>query len=124
MAKGKSHTAWQRQRVISMNFWEIGMGIIPRVYKRSALTIRITSCLLLIEMVRFRIDGLFAYISRNQIIEDNLFSLTTGRTVAFHQCHGVAVDWSKWMMVFERKNTVKKGKGRKCLCLEYEENLP
>ena len=52
------------------------MGIVPRVYERRALTIRIASCLLLIEMVRFGMGGLFAYISRGRIIGDNLFSLT------------------------------------------------
>ena len=101
------------------------MGIIPRIYKRSALTIRGTSCFLLVEMVRFGIDGLFAYIARNGSIRDNLFSFTAGRTLAFFQGHGVAVGWSKRMKVFKRENTVKKGKGkrRKCLCLEYEGNL-
>ena len=105
------------------NFWKMGMGIIPRVYKRSTLTIRIALCLLLIRVVRFKIGGLFAYISRGGIIRGNLFSLMTGRTLAFHQCQGEVVDWSKWVIVFKREDTMKKGKRRKCLCLECQGNL-
>ena len=122
--KGKPHTAQRQRCVITENFLEMGIGIIPRVYERSTLTLGIASCLLLIGMVRFRIGGLFAYISRGRIIEDNLFSLTARGSLAFRRHHGVAVDRSKWMIVFERENMVKKGKRRKCLCLECERNLP
>ena len=61
-------------------------------------------------------------------IGDDLFSLTAGRVLAFRGRHGAVVDQSKWMEVFEKENTVKEGKWRKCLCwkrrscfcLEYE----
>ena len=52
--KGKPHMARQWWRVITGNFWEMGKGIIPRVYKRNALTIRIAPCFLLIGMAQFR----------------------------------------------------------------------
>ena len=72
-----------RQRVITGNFWEMGMDIVLRIYKRSTLTIRGTSCILLVGMVRFGVHCLLAYIACDRTIEDNLFSLTTGGTLAF-----------------------------------------
>ena len=89
------------------------MGIIPWVYERSALTIGIASCLLLIEMVRFRMGGLFPYILFGRIIDGNLFSLTVGRTLAFCQRHDEVVDQSRWVIVFEREDMVKEEKGRR-----------
>lgn len=77
---------------------------------RGALIIEIMPCLLLIGMVRFRINGLFAYILHSRIIGDNLFSLMARRTLAFCRRHGAAVDRNKWMIVFESENTVKKVK--------------
>ena len=97
------------------------MGIIPWVYERSALTIEIKPCLLLIGTIQFGIGGLFAYILRGKIIRDNLFSLTAGRTLAFHRHHDRLVDRSRWVIVFEREDMVKEEKWRKCL--EYEGNL-
>ena len=104
------------------------MDIVLKIYKRRALTIKGMSRLFLVGMVQFRIHSLFAYIACGRRIGDNLFSLTAGRDLAFHQRHGAAVDRSKLMRVFKKENTVKKGKqrkclcwrGRRCLCLEYE----
>ena len=86
------------------------MDIVPRIYKRSALTIRGTLRFLLVGMVRFGIHGLFSYIACSRRIRDNPFSLTVRRTLAFRQCHDAAVDQSKQMKVFEKEDTVKKGK--------------
>ena len=121
-AKGKPHTARRRRRVLIGNLWKIGIGIIPRVYKRSAFTIEIASCLLLIRIVRFGIGGLFAYLSRGNIVEGHLFPLTTGRTLAFHRRHDGVVDRSRWV-VFEGDYMVKEGKGRKCLEIRRESLL-
>ena len=123
-----SHTARRRRRVITWNFWEMSMDIVPRIYKRSALIIRGTLRFLLVGMVRFRIHSLFTYIACERSIRDNLLSLMVGRTLAFCRSHGVVVDRSKRMRMFENENMVKKGKrrgclcskGRRCLCLEYE----
>ena len=123
-----SHTARRRRRVITWNFWEMSMDIVPRIYKRSALTIRGTLRFLLVGMVRFGIHSLFTYIACGRSIRDNLLSLMARRTLAFCRSHGVVVDRSKWMRMFENENMVKKGKrrgclcwkGRRCLCLEYE----
>ena len=99
------------------------MGIIPWVYKKSILIVGIALCLLFIKLVRFRMGGLFAYILPGGIIRGNLFSLTARRTLAFCRHLGGVVDWSKWVIVFERKDTVKKRKRRKFLCLECQGNL-
>ena len=128
MAKSKPHTARWWRRVITRNFWEMGMDIVPRIYKRSALAIRGLPLLLLVEMVRFGVHSLFAYIACGGRIRGNLFSLTGGRTLAFRRRHDVTVDQSKRMRMCEKENMVKKGKrrkclcwrGRRCLCLEYE----
>ena len=119
--KGKPHTAWRWWHVLTGNFQKMGIGIIPWVYERSALTIEIKPCLLLIGTIQFGIGGLFAYILRGKIIRDNLFSLTAGRTLAFHRHHDRLVDRSRWVIVFEREDMVKEEKWRKCL--EYEGNL-
>ena len=97
------------------------MSIIPQVYERSALTIGIAPCRFLIGMVQFGTGGLFSYILRGRIIGGNLFPLTTGRTLAFHLHYEGVVDRSRWVIVFEREDTVKEEKGRKYL--EYEGNL-
>ena len=104
------------QHVITWNFWEMGMDIIPRIYKRSALSIRGSPRLLLVKMVQFRVHGLFAYITCDGRIGGNLFFLTAGRTLAFRRRHNAMVDQSKRMRMCEKENTVKKGKWRKCLC--------
>ena len=127
-AKNNPNTAQWWRRIITGNFWEMGMDVIPGIYKGSALTIRGTPRFLLVRMVRFEIHSLFAYIVCSESIGDNLFSLTVGRALAFRWHHGASVDRSKQMKVFEKENTVKKGKWRKCLCwkgrrrlcLEYE----
>ena len=121
--KGEPYTARRRRRVLIRNFWKMGMGIISWVYKGSTLTIEIVSCLLLIRMLRFGMKGLFAYFPRGRIIGGDFFPLTAGRTLTFCQRHNGRIDRSKWVRVFKREGTMKKGKGRKCLCLEYEGNL-
>ena len=80
------------QHVITWNFWEMGMDIIPRIYKRSALSIRGSPRLLIVKMVRFRVHGLFAYIACGGRIGGNFFFLTAGRTLAFRQRHNAMVD--------------------------------
>ena len=65
-----------------------------------------------------RNEGLFAYVLHDRIIRGNLFPLTVGRTLAFHQLHNGMVDRSKWVRVFEGEDAVKKGKGRKCFVSE------
>ena len=92
------------------------MDIVQGIYKRSALTIKGTSCLVLIGMVRFKVHSLFAYIACSRRIGVNLFSLMAGGTLAFRRRHGAVVDRNKQMKVFEMENMVKKGKGGKCLC--------
>ena len=114
--KSKPHTARRQWHVIIENLWEIGMNIVPMIYKRSAFAIWGTLCFLLVRMVRFGINSLFAYIACGGRIEGNLFSLTVGRTLTFCWHHGATVNQSKQMKVFERENMVKKGKWRKCLC--------
>ena len=121
-AKSKLYMARWPRHVIIRKFWEMGMGIIPKIYKRSTLTIRGTPRFLLIGMVRFRIHGLFAYIVRSGSIRNNLFSLTVGRTLAFRQRHGATVDQSKWMKVFERENTMQNGNGES-VCVGKGENV-
>ena len=124
----KPHMARRRRRVITRNFREMGMNIVPRIFKRSAFTIWGTLRFLLVGMIRFGIDSLFTYIACSGRIRGNLFSFIVGRTLAFCRRHDIAVDRSKWMRVLEKENTVKKGKwrkclcweGRRCLCLEYE----
>ena len=97
-AKGKPHMARRRRRVITGNFWEVAMGIIPRVYEKSTLTIGIVSYPLLLHLTQ-------------QDCQRQLFPFMAGRTLAFRRCHGVAVDRSIWMVVFERENMVRKGRG-------------
>ena len=123
LVKSKPHTARRWRHAITGNLREMGMNVVPRIYKRSALTIRGTLHFLLVEVVRFRVQGLFAYIVCGGRIGDNLFSLTARRTLAFHQRHGAAVDQSKRMKVFERENAVMKGKWGKCLCWKGKECL-
>ena len=101
----------------------MGMSVVPWVDKRSALTIEIALCFFLVGTLRFRMKGLFAYIPRGRIIGGDFFPLTAGRTLTFRRRHNERIDWSKCMKVFEGEGTVKKGKGRKCLCQEYEGDL-
>ena len=115
MTKSKPHMARWWQHVITGNLREMGMNIVPRIYRGSTFAIWGTLRFLLVGMVRFRINGLFAYIVCGGRIRGNLFSFTMGRTLTFHRRHGAAVDRSKQMKVLERENTVKKGKWRKCL---------
>ena len=75
-AKNNPNTAQWWRRIITGNFWEMGMDVIPGIYKGSTLTIRGTPHFLLVRMVRFEIHSLFAYIVRSESIGDNLFSLT------------------------------------------------
>ena len=93
----------------------------PLMLSSCLIWLMIAPCLLLIGMIWFRMGGLFTYISRGKIIGDNLFSLMARRTLAFHWLHDRVVNWSRWVIVFEREDTVKEEKGRKCL--EYEGNL-
>ena len=86
------------------------MDIVPRVNKRSAFTIRGTRCFFLIRMVQFGINDFFAHITCGGRIRDNLFSLSVGRALTFHRCHGAVVDRSKQMGVLEKENMVKRGK--------------
>ena len=114
--KSKPHTARRRRCIITGNLGEMGIDIVPRINKRSALTIRGMRRFFLIGMVRLGINDFFTYIACGGRIGDNLFSLAAGIALSFHRSHGAAVDWSKQMRVLEKENTVKRGKQRKCLC--------
>ena len=94
-AKSKPHTARWLRCVITENLGEMGMDIVPRINKRSALTIWGKWCFFLIGMVRFGINNPFAYIKCGGRIRDNLFSLTMGRALTFRWRHGTAVDRGK-----------------------------
>ena len=98
-AKNNPNTAQWWWRIITGNFWEMGMDVIPGIYKGSALTIRGTPRFLLVRMVRFEIHSLFTYIALSGSIGNNLFSLTAGRVFAFRGRHGAVVDQSKRMEV-------------------------
>ena len=113
--------SFQPKVVLDPNSKRMGISIIQRVYEKSTLTIGIVPCLLLIGMVRFGMGGLFAYILRGRIVGGDLFSLMARRTLAFRLCHDGVIDQGRWVIVFEREDTVKEEKGRKCL--EYEGNL-
>ena len=109
--------------LLTGNFWKMGMGIIPQVYKRSALTIRIAPCFFLVKMLQFEKKDLFAYIPRGRIIGSDFFPFIVRRTLTFHRRHDERIDRSKWVRMFEGESMEKKGKGRKCLCQEYEGDL-
>ena len=115
-AKSKPHTARRRRCIITGNLGEMGIDIVPRINKRSALAIRGMRRFFLIGMVRLGINDFFTYIACGGRIGDNLFSFMAGRALTFRWRHGAAVDQSKQMRVLEKENTVKRGKRRKCLC--------
>ena len=108
-------TLWQRQ-VLVRHFWEMGVGIVPRIDERSTLAIRVTVSFLLIRTLRFRVRSLFTYVFYGKIIRGDLFSLTVGRILAFHRRHGGMIYQSKWVKMFEGEDTAKKGKGKSVLC--------
>ena len=116
MAKGKPHTAKQRRHVLTEDFRKMGISVVPWVDKRSALTIRIAPCFFLVGTLQFGMKGLFAYIPHGKIIGGDFFLFTVGRTLTFCRRHNERIDWGKCMKEFEGEGTVKKGKGRKCLC--------
>ena len=111
------NTARQWRRVLTKNFWKMGIGVVPRVYKGSALTIQVAASFPLIGTLQFRVRSLFSYVFCGRIIRGDLFSLTAGRTLAFRRHHGGMIHQSKWVKVFEGEDTTKKRKRKECFVL-------
>ena len=106
----------RRRQVLVRHFWEMGVGIVPRIDERSTLAIRVTVSFLLIRTLRFRVRILFAYVFYGKIIRGDFFSFTARRTLAFHRHHGGMIYQSKCVKMFEGEDTAKKGKGKSVLC--------
>jgi len=116
-AKGKPYTTWRWRHVLARHFWEMGVGIVPRIDERSALTIWVAASFLLIGTFRFGVRSLFTYVFCGKIIRGDLFSLMVRRTLTFCWRHGGMVYWSKWEKVFKGKDMTNNGKGKKCFVL-------
>ena len=63
------------------------MSVIPWIDKGRALAVRVATPFLLLGAFRLREGSLFTYGFGRRIVDGNLFSLTAGRTLAFHRCH-------------------------------------
>ena len=73
------------------DLWEMGVDIVPRINKRSTFTVWGMLRFFRIGMVRIEIHGLLTYIMCDGRIGDDLFSLTTGRALAFHRRYNTGI---------------------------------
>ena len=97
----ESHTRPRRWRqVITEHRQEMHVGIIPRINEGSAFTIWVATPFFLLGAFQLREVSIFTCGFGGRIIDDNLFLLTTRRTLAFRLCHDGIFDQNRVVRMF------------------------